>query len=124
MSMTEPPVPHEPPVLNRQPHIRVAKSSYGGGPLRKLNASIRSNWYQTFKPTAFIDLNHHLVRRWFHEGIVRRWHGLDLRAIDGSTLRLPDTPLPRSVRCSPPTALRRRGSRRSTIPSTASFSTP
>src|SRR3954465_2977658 len=46
MSMTEPPVPHEPPVLNRQPHIRVAKSSYGGGLLRKLNASIRSNWYQ------------------------------------------------------------------------------
>src|SRR3954463_13645571 len=92
MSMTEPPVPHEPPVLNRQPHIRVAKSSYGGGLLRKLNASIPSNWYQTFKPTAFIDLNHHLVRRWFHEGIVRRWHGLDLRAIDGSTLRLPDTP--------------------------------
>src|SRR4051795_10443368 len=45
MSMTEPPVPHEPPVLNRQPHIRVAKSSYGGGLLRKLNASIRSNWY-------------------------------------------------------------------------------
>src|SRR3954451_12427367 len=47
MSMTEPPVPHEPPVLNRQPHIRVAKSSYGGGLLRKLNASIRSNWYQS-----------------------------------------------------------------------------
>src|SRR3954462_9888539 len=50
MSMTEPPVPHEPPVLNRQPHIRVAKSSYGGGLLRKLNASIRSNWYETFDP--------------------------------------------------------------------------
>src|SRR3954449_2577047 len=49
MSMTEPPVPHEPPVLNRQPHIRVAKSSYGGGLLRKVNASIRSNWYQAFR---------------------------------------------------------------------------
>src|SRR3954468_830469 len=47
MSMTEPPVPHEPPVLNRQPHIRAAKSSYGGGLLRKLNASNRSNWYQS-----------------------------------------------------------------------------
>jgi hypothetical protein len=23
---------------------------------------------------------------------VRRWHGFDVRAIDGSTLRLPDTP--------------------------------
>jgi hypothetical protein len=47
---------------------------------------------QKLKPTAFIELNRHLVRRWSHEGIVRRWHGLDLRAIDGSTLRLPDTP--------------------------------
>jgi hypothetical protein len=47
---------------------------------------------QKFKPTAFIELNRHLVRRWSHEATVRRWHGLDVRAIDGSTLRLPDTP--------------------------------
>jgi hypothetical protein len=47
---------------------------------------------QKLKPTAFIDLNRHLVRRWVHEVAVRRWHGLDVRAIDGSTLRLPDTP--------------------------------
>jgi hypothetical protein len=47
---------------------------------------------QKLKPTAFIDLNRHLVRRWVHEVTVRRWHGLDVRAIDGSTLRLPDTP--------------------------------
>jgi len=45
---------------------------------------------QKLKPTAFIDLNRHLVRRWIHEVAVRRW--LDVRAIDGSTLRLPDTP--------------------------------
>src|SRR3954471_14179140 len=44
------------------------------------------------KPTAFIELNRHLVRRWYHEAPVRRWHGLDVRAVDGSTLRLPDTP--------------------------------
>src|SRR5688500_5321126 len=81
---------------------------------------------QKRKPSAVSDLNRHLVRRWGHEVAVRRWHGLDVRAIDGSTLRLPDTPSPRSVRWSPPTALRRpwRGSPSSTIHSTASFSTP
>jgi hypothetical protein len=47
---------------------------------------------QKLKPTAFIELNRHLVRRWYHNAPVRRWRGLDLRAIDGSTLRLPDTP--------------------------------
>src|SRR3954466_829009 len=47
---------------------------------------------QKLKPSAFIELNRHLVRRWYHEAPVRRWHGLDVRAVDGSTLRLPDTP--------------------------------
>jgi Transposase DDE domain len=47
---------------------------------------------QKLKPSAFIDLNQDLVRRWYRDAPVRRWHGLDLRAIDGSTLRLPDTP--------------------------------
>jgi len=32
---------------------------------------------QKLKPTAFIDLNRHLVRRWVHEVAARRWHGLD-----------------------------------------------
>ena len=47
---------------------------------------------QKLKPSAFIDLNQDLVRRWYREAPVRRWRGLDLRAVDGSTLRLPDTP--------------------------------
>jgi hypothetical protein len=47
---------------------------------------------QKLKPSAFIELNRHLVRRWYHDAPVRRWRGLDLRAIDGSTVRLPDTP--------------------------------
>ena len=47
---------------------------------------------QKLKPSAFIDLNQDLVRRWYRDAPVRRWRGLDLRAIDGSTLRLPDTP--------------------------------
>jgi hypothetical protein len=74
---------------------------------------------QKLKPSAFIDLNQDLVRRWYRDAPVRR--GLDLRAIDGSTLRLPDTPSPRSAGCSPPTALPRRGSPRTR--STASSST-
>ena len=44
------------------------------------------------KPTAFIELNRDLVRRWYHDAPVQRWRGLDVRAVDGSTLRLPDTP--------------------------------
>jgi hypothetical protein len=47
---------------------------------------------QKLQPTAFIELNRHLLRRWTHAATVRRWRGLDVRAIDGSTLRLPDTP--------------------------------
>ncbi len=47
---------------------------------------------QKLNPTAFIELNRHLIQRWYHDAPVRRWRGFDLRAIDGSTLRLPDTP--------------------------------
>ena len=47
---------------------------------------------QKLNPTAFIELNRHLVQRWYHDAPVQRWRGFDLRAIDGSTLRLPDTP--------------------------------
>lgn len=47
---------------------------------------------QKLKPSAFIELNRHLVRRWYHDAPVRRWCRLEVRAIDGSTLRLPDTP--------------------------------
>jgi Transposase DDE domain len=47
---------------------------------------------QKLKPSAFIELNRHLVRRWYHDAPIRRWHGLEVRAVDGSTLRLPDTP--------------------------------
>ena len=47
---------------------------------------------QKLKPSAFIELNRHLVRRWYHDAPVRRWCSLEVRAVDGSTLRLPDTP--------------------------------
>lgn len=45
---------------------------------------------QKLNPTAFIELNRHLVQRWYHDAPVQRWRGFDLRA--GSTVRLPDTP--------------------------------
>ena len=47
---------------------------------------------QKLKPSAFIELNRHLVRRWYHDAPVQRWCSLEVRAVDGSTLRLPDTP--------------------------------
>ena len=44
------------------------------------------------KPSAFVELNEHLVRQWYRLAPVRRWQGLDLRSVDGTTLRLPNTP--------------------------------
>jgi hypothetical protein len=43
------------------------------------------------KPSAFVELNDHLLRHWSRRAPVRRWRGLDLRSVDGTTLRLPDT---------------------------------
>src|SRR3954469_13108718 len=47
---------------------------------------------QKLKSSAFIELNRHLVRRWYHDAPVQRWRQFALRSIHGSTLRLPDTP--------------------------------
>lgn len=44
------------------------------------------------KYTAFIELNQYLMLLVGRGFTPKRWHGLDLRAIDGSTLQLPDTP--------------------------------
>ncbi len=44
------------------------------------------------KPSAFVELNEHLLRRWYRLFPVRRWRGLDLRSVDGTTLRLPNKP--------------------------------
>jgi hypothetical protein len=43
------------------------------------------------KPSAFVELNDHLVRQWYRQAPVERWRGLDLRSVDGTTLRLPAT---------------------------------
>src|SRR4051794_28409245 len=47
---------------------------------------------QKLKPTAFIELNRHLVRRWYHEAPVRRLGGLHPRATHRSTGPPPHTP--------------------------------
>jgi hypothetical protein len=39
------------------------------------------------KPSAFVELNDHLVQRWYRRAPVERWRGLDLRSVDGTTLR-------------------------------------
>ena len=43
------------------------------------------------KSSAFIELNDYLMKLIANGFTPKRWHGLDLRAIDGSTLRMPDT---------------------------------
>src|SRR3712207_9319250 len=42
---------------------------------------------QKLNPTAFIELNRHLIQRWYHDAAVQRWRGFDLRAIDGAPAR-------------------------------------
>ncbi len=42
------------------------------------------------KPSAFVELSNHLLRYWYRMAHVKRWNGLDLRSVDGTTLRLPD----------------------------------
>lgn len=44
-----------------------------------------------FKASAFVELNTCLVSNVYRLFQPKRWHGFDLRAVDGSTLRLPDT---------------------------------
>lgn len=42
------------------------------------------------KYEAFIELNDHMVRYFYEHFPVQTWHGFNLLAIDGSTLRVPD----------------------------------
>jgi len=44
------------------------------------------------KPSAFVELNSYLMQLIGRAFTPKRWHGLNLRAVDGSTLRLLDTP--------------------------------
>jgi len=44
------------------------------------------------KPSAFVELNNDFLLRLYRQAPIRRWRGLDLRSVDGTTLRLPDKP--------------------------------
>ena len=59
---------------------------------RAITKSAFSAARQKIKWTAFIELNNNLIQRWLRAFSIKRWHGLNLYAIDGSTLRLPDNP--------------------------------
>lgn len=43
-------------------------------------------------PSAFVDINHKSVDFFMKEGEVKRWNEFQLIDVDGTTLRLPDTP--------------------------------
>jgi hypothetical protein len=58
---------------------------------RVIGKSAFSAARKKLKPSAFVELNDHLLRRWSRQEHIRRWRGLDLRSVDGTTLRLPDT---------------------------------
>ena len=47
---------------------------------------------QKLKPSAFVELNEQLIKRLYRQASIVRWRGLDVRSVDGTTLRLPDTP--------------------------------
>ena len=41
------------------------------------------------KPSAFVELSNHLLRHWYRMARVKRWNGLDLRSVDGTTHAYP-----------------------------------
>ena len=41
---------------------------------------------------AFVEMNQRVIQWFYQHGTPRLWQGLQLRVVDGSTLRLPDTP--------------------------------
>jgi hypothetical protein len=61
-------------------------------PERKVTSGAFCRARRKLQPAAFVDLTRHLLRFFYEHFDVRRWRGMRLLAIDGSTLRLPRTP--------------------------------
>lgn len=64
-------------------HLEVAERFMYKGSLSKARAKL--------KPEAFIDLNDHLIGYFYDNFHYKTWHGFRLVAVDGTTLRVPDT---------------------------------
>jgi hypothetical protein len=61
-------------------------------PRREISQSAFTQARRKLKHEAFIELNDRAVEAFYAEAPVRRWHGLWVLAVDGTTLRLPDVP--------------------------------
>ena len=61
-------------------------------PIREVTKGAFSRARLKLKHSAFTELNHHLILFFERHFSLRTWHGFRLLAIDGSTLRLPNTP--------------------------------
>jgi len=61
-------------------------------PVREVSKSAFSHARLKLKHSAFLELNHAVVLFFTRHFASRTWHGFRLLAIDGTTLRLPDTP--------------------------------
>ena len=61
-------------------------------PVREVTKAAFSQARLKLKPSAFTELNHKLILFFEDHFSPRTWHGFRLLAIDGTTLRLPNTP--------------------------------
>lgn len=60
-------------------------------PQRKVTTSALSQARHKLKHQAFIELNHETTKHFYHTYPTKTWHGFHLVAIDGSTLKVPQT---------------------------------
>lgn len=63
-------------------HLEVAERILYKGNLSKARAKLKFE--------AFVEINNHLIRKFYDDFEALKWHGFNLMAIDGTTLRVPD----------------------------------
>lgn len=61
-------------------------------PQQEVTQSAFTQARKKLKFEAFVELNDQAVQTFYAEAPIKRWHGYRLLGVDGSTLRLPDTP--------------------------------
>ncbi|MFV1996333.1 MAG: IS4 family transposase, partial [Verrucomicrobiales bacterium] len=63
-----------------------------GLPVRIVDRTALSHARSKLKASAFTEMNERILQRVAAEAPTRRWKGRSLRVVDGTTLRLPDSP--------------------------------
>jgi len=61
-------------------------------PQREVDPSAVTHARQKLRYTAFVEMNQRILHWFYQQPGRQQWQGLDVRVIDGSTARLPDTP--------------------------------